>query len=152
MTVPYLFESLSTTPQQTIAIGALFAQQQLKRNAVVALHGALGAGKTYFTKGIARGIGIHEEITSPTFNIVIEYDGVIPLYHIDAYRLANEADFYNLGVEERIYGNGITVIEWSERIHGVIPRDAFLVNIAIVDSQTRKITVTGGPTSDYSCV
>jgi len=120
----------------------------LKPGSVVALYGGLGAGKTCLAKGLARGLGIKENITSPTYTIVSEYgaclDGrVIPLYHIDAYRLNGDEDFESTGVGEFIGGEGITIIEWSERIPLSIPRDAITVEIEITGLQSRIFRVRG---------
>jgi tRNA threonylcarbamoyladenosine biosynthesis protein TsaE len=112
---------------------------RLPKGAVVALCGGLGAGKTCFTKGIARGLGITEEITSPTYTIISEYEG--PFYHIDAYRLAGDDDFAALGGEEYLGGDGITVVEWSDRIPGSLPDDAVAVDICIESDGRRCIEI-----------
>lgn len=87
----------------------------LERGAIVALEGALGAGKTTFVKGVAERLGIHEPITSPTFTIVSEYLGTLPLYHIDLYRIGSSEEVELLGLEELIYGEGITLVEWADK-------------------------------------
>jgi len=120
----------------------------LKPGSVVALYGGLGAGKTCLAKGIARGLGITEHITSPTYTIVCEYsvclDGrAIPLYHIDAYRLNGNEDFESTGAGEFIGNEGITIIEWSERIPLSIPGDAITVEIEITGLQSRTFRVRG---------
>jgi tRNA threonylcarbamoyladenosine biosynthesis protein TsaE len=115
----------------------------LKRGAVVALRGGLGAGKTCLVKGIAQGLGITGTVTSPTYTIVSEYEGPVPLYHIDAYRLSGDEDFENTGGGEIMGGAGITVIEWSERIPHSLPSDAVTVSIAITGPQSRLITING---------
>ncbi|MDR2741805.1 MAG: tRNA (adenosine(37)-N6)-threonylcarbamoyltransferase complex ATPase subunit type 1 TsaE [Treponema sp.] len=131
---------ISNSPEETIAAGERLAES-LKPGSVVALRGKLGAGKTYFTKGIARFFGIEEEITSPTYTIVSEYPGKIPLYHIDAYRLNGDDDFIALGGEEIISGKGVSVIEWSERISGSIPPEAVIVELEILPEGGRKINM-----------
>jgi len=130
-----------------MALGERIASS-LKPGSVVALYGGLGAGKTCLAKGLARGLGIKENITSPTYTIVSEYraclDGrVIPLYHIDAYRLNGDEDFESTGAGEFIGGEGITIIEWSERIPLSIPRDAITVEIEITGLQSRIFRVRG---------
>jgi tRNA threonylcarbamoyladenosine biosynthesis protein TsaE len=116
---------------------------------VVALKGPLGAGKTCFAKGIARGLGIEDEITSPTYTIVSEYRGRSPFYHIDAYRLSGDDDFASLGGEEFIYGEGISAVEWSDRIPASIPQGAIFVDIEIVDGEERNIRITGPAAREF---
>ena len=102
----------------------------LKEGSIVALIGDLGTGKTTLTKYIARGLGIEETITSPTFNIVKEYDsGRLPLYHFDVYRLTDPEDMYELGYEEYFFGRGASVIEWADMIRELIPEEAVIINI-----------------------
>ncbi|MDR2102894.1 MAG: tRNA (adenosine(37)-N6)-threonylcarbamoyltransferase complex ATPase subunit type 1 TsaE [Treponema sp.] len=115
----------------------------LHEGSVVALRGGLGAGKTCLTKGIARGLGIREELTSPTYTIISEYQGMVPFYHIDAYRLEGDDDFYALGGEELLYGKGIAVVEWSERLPYSIPADALIVEIEISGANERTIVIKG---------
>jgi len=143
----------STSPEETIEIGKRIAFF-LSRGSIVALKGALGTGKTCLTKGIAMGLGIKEEITSPTYTIIAEYESinpskfpleneVIPVYHIDAYRLRGDDDFCLLGGEEIIYGNGISIIEWSDNVSGIIPPDAIVIEIKFLDGDNRLIAVNG---------
>jgi tRNA threonylcarbamoyladenosine biosynthesis protein TsaE len=114
----------------------------LGKGSVVALRGGLGAGKTCLAKGIARGLGIREELTSPTYTIVSEYAaGSLPFYHIDAYRLRGDDDFQAIGGDEYIHGKGIAVVEWSDRISASIPRSAVLVSISILRDGSRSIEV-----------
>ena len=121
----------------------------LEKGSVLALRGPLGAGKTCFVKGIARFLGVEEEITSPTYTIVSEYEGQIngqnlPFYHIDAYRLQGDDDFYALGGEEYLFGPGICVVEWSERIPNSLPPDAWIIDIEISGDNRRIIRVDRG--------
>jgi tRNA threonylcarbamoyladenosine biosynthesis protein TsaE len=114
----------------------------LSPGSVVALKGGLGAGKTCFTRGITRALGIAENVTSPTYTIVSEYrarlDGqAIPLYHIDAYRLSGDEDFENTGAGKLLSGQTIAVIEWSERIPRSIPAGAITVEIEITGPESR---------------
>jgi tRNA threonylcarbamoyladenosine biosynthesis protein TsaE len=115
----------------------------LKEGSVVALRGKLGAGKTCLAGGIARGLGVEEAVTSPTYTIVSEYRGRLPFYHIDAYRLRGDDDFSALGGEEYLYGRGVSVIEWSEKIPGALPGDTIVVEISIGDDGKRVITLEG---------
>ena len=122
----------------------------LGKGSVVALRGPLGAGKTCFVKGIARGLVIDEEVTSPTYTIITEYEGIlpnqehVPVYHIDAYRLAGDDDFSNLGGEDVIFGEGISIIEWSEKIPGFIPEQAITVDIELQKDGKRLIKMYRG--------
>ena len=113
----------------------------MKKGDVVALDGTLAAGKTYFTKGIALGLKIQEEITSPTFTVISEYSGRLPLYHMDIYRLAGEEDFLNIGAEDMLYGNGVCVIEWSEKIREILPKNTISVKISINSNNSRSISI-----------
>jgi tRNA threonylcarbamoyladenosine biosynthesis protein TsaE len=110
---------------------------------VVALRGGLGAGKTCLVRGIARGMGVAEPVTSPTYTIVSEYAGRLPLYHIDAYRLAGDSDFENSGAGELPGGDGVSVIEWSERIPNSIPAGAVTIAIEITGPERRVFRVEG---------
>ena len=97
---------------------------------VIALIGDLGTGKTTLTKSIARGLGITETVTSPTFNIIREYkSGRIPLYHFDVYRIADPEEMYELGYEEYFYGDGVCVVEWADIIEELLPEDAVVIRI-----------------------
>jgi tRNA threonylcarbamoyladenosine biosynthesis protein TsaE len=130
---------VSSSPEETIAIGERIARG-LKKGSVVALRGGLGAGKTCLTRGIARGLGITEEITSPTYTIVSEYcSGSLQFYHIDAYRLGGDDDFEALGGGEYIDGGGVSVVEWSERLPRSIPQEALVVEIGFLDGDRRSI-------------
>ena len=97
---------------------------------VVALIGDLGTGKTTLTKSIARGLGVTETVTSPTFNIIREYkSGRIPLYHFDVYRIGDPDEMFELGYEEYFYGDGICVVEWADIIEELLPEDAVIIRI-----------------------
>jgi len=97
---------------------------------VVALIGDLGTGKTTLTKSIARGLGVTEIVTSPTFNIIREYkSGRIPLYHFDVYRIGDPDEMFELGYEEYFYGDGICVVEWADIIEELLPEDAVIIRI-----------------------
>lgn len=109
----------------------------------MALRGGLGAGKTTFTKGLAKGLGVPDEVTSPTFTIISEYEGRVPLYHMDAYRLSGCDEFLELGVEDLLYGDGVCVIEWSERVAAAMPDDAAIVEIEANEDGSRRISLSG---------
>ena len=102
----------------------------LKPGDVITLDGDLGTGKTVFSRGIARGLGVKEPITSPTFIIMQEYrDGRIPLFHFDVYRIESIDEIFAIGTEEYIGGDGVCVIEWAKKIEELIPKDAIHINI-----------------------
>jgi tRNA threonylcarbamoyladenosine biosynthesis protein TsaE len=132
------FDFISSSIEETIECGKRFAAC-LGKGDVVVLHGPIGAGKTYFTKGIAAGLGVKDEVTSPTYTIVHEYVGEKLVYHIDAYRLMGDDDFAALGGEEFFGGEGVAVIEWGEKIPASIPRDAIAVEIRIMGDGKRRI-------------
>lgn len=111
----------------------------MKKNDVAALSGVLGAGKTAFTRGIARALGIDEQVTSPTYTIISEYEGPeARLFHIDAYRLSGEDDFIEAGGLEALEG-GVAVIEWSERIKALLPKHTKFITIKILAGGQREI-------------
>jgi tRNA threonylcarbamoyladenosine biosynthesis protein TsaE len=108
------------------------------------MRGGLGAGKTVFAKGLARGLGVIEEVTSPTYTIVSEYEGRLRFHHVDAYRLAGPEDFESVGGEELLAdGGGVCLIEWSERIEGAIPPRAVIADIAVEADGSRTLRLEG---------
>ena len=145
-------EIISSSPEETFALGGYLAAH-LEKGSIVALEGALGAGKTLFAKGIAGGLGIMEELTSPTYTIISEYQGFlpwnknepVPVYHIDAYRLGGDDDFSAIGGEEIVFGNGISIIEWCSHIPGFILPSAFRIDFEILEGDKRVIRINAGP-------
>jgi len=133
---------ITNSAEETIAAGERLAEK-LKPGDVVALSGNLGSGKTTFTKGIGKGLGVKNSrhINSPTFVLIKEYDGKIPLYHLDLYRLDNIKDIENIGIEEYIYGDGITVIEWSEKIKEILPEKHISVRFNIKGENKREVII-----------
>jgi len=105
------------------------------------MQGTLAAGKTTITKGIAKALEIEETVTSPTFTLISEYEGVMPLYHMDVYRLDSTEDFINLGTEDLIYGKGISIIEWSEKIMEALPKKTIILKLEAVENNSRIITI-----------
>lgn len=108
-------------------------------NMVICLDGELGSGKTVFTKGFAHAMGI-EEITSPTFTIIKEYNGELPLYHMDVYRLEDSTE--NIGIEEYFDKGGITIIEWASMIKNILPEERLDIKFKIIDENTRVLVLT----------
>lgn len=125
-------EVISKSPEQTIALGQILGKL-ISPGSVICVNGNLGAGKTYFAKGLAQGLGVTEHVTSPTFTIINEYEGQVPFYHVDAYRLTDEEEAYELGLEEYIYGRGVTLIEWPDRVKSLLPDDCLQVSISLTD-------------------
>jgi tRNA threonylcarbamoyladenosine biosynthesis protein TsaE len=133
-------ELTTRSPEETVKLGEKLARL-LKAGTVIALKGTLGAGKTCLAGGIARGLGVTETVTSPTYTIIREYEGYLPFYHIDAYRLSGDGEFESLGAEDLLYGEGVTVIEWSERIPLSIPPDAWEIELSLLEDGGRKIRI-----------
>ena len=123
-----MFKFKSTSEEQTEKFGGILASA-LTDESVIALDGDLGAGKTCLARGIARGLGVTSFVSSPTFTIVNEYEGGrLKMFHFDTYRLADEEDFINAGLDE-YFGQGVCVIEWSDVISGVLPRGTIRIRI-----------------------
>ncbi|MGB9803152.1 MAG: tRNA (adenosine(37)-N6)-threonylcarbamoyltransferase complex ATPase subunit type 1 TsaE [Desulfofundulus sp.] len=110
------------SPGETEEFGRLLASILLPGD-VLCLYGDLGAGKTVLARGIARGLGITRPVTSPTFTLINEYSGRLPLYHMDVYRLGGSGEMADLGYEEYFYGEGVTVLEWAGRVEEVLPSE-----------------------------
>ena len=134
---------LSSSPEQTEEIGAALARK-LVPGAVIAYLGDLGAGKTAFTRGLARGLGCSEQVTSPTYTIVNEYlSGKMPLFHFDMYRLSCADDLWDIGWEDYLERGGVCAVEWSENVAEAM-EDAITVRIEKLGEESRRITVEGG--------
>ena len=125
---------------ETTALGYKIGKK-LKKGDIIAMQGTLAAGKTTITKGIAQALDISEEITSPTFCLLSEYYGKMPLCHMDVYRLDGTEDFINLGVDDMLYGDGVCIIEWSEKIMDELPKNTIILRILPQDDNSRKIEI-----------
>jgi len=136
----------TNSAEQTIELGTRIGEK-LRPGDILAMRGTLGAGKTTFTKGVARGLGITDTVTSPTFTLVSEYQGRLPLFHIDTYRLDGPDDFMDLGVEELLNGQGVCVIEWSEKIQDILPADHIVITLGY-DGDGRRVTIQHWPYED----
>ena len=136
---------VSHSTQETEQFGEEVAKS-LRGGDVLAFTGSLGMGKTAFTRGLARGLGCRGRVTSPTFTIVNEYDGKIPLFHFDMYRLGSSDELFDIGWDDYLARGGVCAVEWSERVSDALPDDTIYVDIARSeeDENTRTITVTGG--------
>jgi tRNA threonylcarbamoyladenosine biosynthesis protein TsaE len=134
-------EILSRSPTQTRRFGARLAKG-LKRKDVVALTGPIGAGKTTFVQGLAQGLKVPPStVNSPSFVLMKEYEGKIPLYHADLFRLEHLPEAFSVGLEEYYEGKGVTVVEWANRIPGILPAEFLEVQFQVIDPKTRKITI-----------
>ena len=122
-------EYCSNGAEETEALGEALART-LRPGSVVAFTGDLGAGKTAFVRGLARGLGIGDRVTSPTFTIVNEYEGRLPLFHFDMYRLGDEDELFDIGWEDYLNRGGVCAVEWSERIAGALPPETVTVTIS----------------------
>ena len=134
---------LTNSPEQTEEVGAALSKV-LSPGTVIAYRGDLGAGKTAFTRGLARGLGVTDPVTSPTYTIVNEYlGGRMPLFHFDMYRLHSSDDLWDIGWEDYLERGGICAVEWSENVADAM-EDAITVCIQKLGDDMRKITITGG--------
>lgn len=134
---------ISRNVEETMKAGERLAKK-LKKGDFVALIGGLGSGKTVFTKGIARGLGVKNAryVNSPTFVIIKEYRGRLALYHFDLYRLDNSS-VIDAGIfEEYFYGDGVSVVEWADRIRDLLPRKRITVKLSVTGENKRKIEIT----------
>ena len=138
-------EYLSHSTAETESIGASLGQRLLP-GSVLAYRGDLGMGKTAFTRGLARGLGFTGRVTSPTFTIVNEYEGRIPLFHFDMYRLGSSEELFDIGWEDYLSRGGVGAVEWSERVTDALPPDTVWVEIRRHPEEEgwRVITITGG--------
>ncbi|GBD02679.1 tRNA threonylcarbamoyladenosine biosynthesis protein TsaE [bacterium HR18] len=141
LTLADLLPCETDTPEATRALGKHLARR-LHPGDVVALYGELGSGKTQLVKGIAEGLGIPEaEVNSPTFTLLHIYlGGRLPLYHFDAYRLRQLEEFYALGYEEYFFGEGVSIVEWAERIEPLLPPYALRLHLEHLGNNRRRIT------------
>lgn len=130
----------TSSAEETISLGYKIGKL-LKKGDIIAMQGTLAAGKTTITKGIAQALGITETITSPTFCLISEYQGTMPLYHMDVYRLDGREDFINLGTDDMLYGDGVCIIEWSEKIMEELPSSTIILKITPQEDGKRLIQI-----------
>ena len=134
---------ITNSPAETEAIGAALGEI-LSPGTVLAYRGDLGAGKTAFTRGLARGLGCTDIVTSPTYTIVNEdLNGRLPLFHFDMYRLASSDDLWDIGWEDYLERGGICAVEWSENVEDAL-EDAIFITIEKLGEESRRITIEGG--------
>ena len=141
------------TEAETVAAGAqlighLQSRLEAGNGAVIALQGTLGAGKTTFAKGVARGLGIAEAVTSPTYQLVLEYEGAVTgrgpvaFYHIDLYRVDSAAELASLALDDFIHGSGVALVEWAEHAGATLPAETIRVRIEIADDLSRRLEIS----------
>lgn len=132
------YEVLTHSAEETSAI-AFKLGELVPTRSVITLEGDLGAGKTTFTKGLAKGLGVTKNVNSPTFTIIKEYKGRLPLYHMDVYRIEDE--FEDLGFHEYFEGEGVTVVEWAHLIQDQLPKELLSIQIFYIGDDERKIVL-----------
>ena len=133
--------TVTNSAAETRALGEKLASR-LKPGDVVVLEGELGAGKSELARGIAKGLGVTETVTSPSFTILNVYEsGRCPLYHFDWYRLESEEELYELGMDEYLGGDGIAVVEWAERCPDAVPENVLRIRLEVTGGESRRITV-----------
>ena len=132
------YKVITRSEIETIELAQNFEAEKFP-NMIICLDGDLGSGKTVFTKGIANALGINEVITSPTFTIIKEYIGELPLYHMDVYRLDGNSD--GIGIEEYFSKGGVVVIEWSKTIDDILPKERLDINFKVIDENKRQLTL-----------
>lgn len=133
------YKVTTKSEMETIRIAQDFESEKFP-NMIICLDGELGSGKTVFTKGIANALGIKEPITSPTFSIIKEYDGELPLYHMDVYRLDGNTD--GIGIEEYFNKGGVVVIEWADTIKDILPKEYLHIKFKVIDENKRMLILT----------
>lgn len=137
------------TAEETIQLGKKIGSL-LKKGDIIAMQGTLAAGKTTITKGIAEALGVNDNITSPTFCLISEYEGKMPLYHMDVYRLDGAEDFAGLGTEDMLYGEGVSIIEWSEKIMSELPKKTIILKLEPQEDGSRIITIENWQNGEIS--
>ncbi|MBD3274145.1 MAG: tRNA (adenosine(37)-N6)-threonylcarbamoyltransferase complex ATPase subunit type 1 TsaE [Candidatus Marinimicrobia bacterium] len=132
----------TNSPGETQQIASKLAQF-IKPGDILAFYGDLASGKTTFIQGFGQQLNAREPINSPTFTLINEYNGDIPIYHFDCYRLTGPDELFDIGYEEYFYGDGVTVVEWAEKIEDVIPEDAFQLHFTHLfhEEESREITI-----------
>jgi tRNA threonylcarbamoyladenosine biosynthesis protein TsaE len=143
--MPYSSEPLRfevSDPAGTVAFGRRLADCVFP-GSVVALLGPLGAGKTYLVRAVAERLGVTESglVNSPTFVLIQEYMGRLPIYHLDAYRLRSAADFFDLGVQEYFEGEGVCLVEWADRVEAFLPAEYLRIEIEVAGETARRFTI-----------
>lgn len=146
--MPDALTFVTDSPEHTIALGERFGRR-LAPGTVVALVGPLGAGKTHFVKGVCRGLGVADlaRVNSPTFVLVNEYPGRVPVFHLDAYRLRSEGELFEIGWDEMLEAGGVVLLEWADRVPGAVPAGAITVRFEQLPGDARRLEFSH-PVSD----
>lgn len=139
---PVVLDIVSHSMAQTHRLGARLGEL-LHGGELLLMDGDLGTGKTTLTQGIAEGMGIRGVVSSPTFTLLKEYEGRIPLYHFDLYRLEDPGEILDLGFEEYFYGNGVCVVEWADKAEGIWPEQHLQIHLKMVTDTKRGLVLTG---------
>ena len=135
-------EIISDSGRKTLNIGKFIARN-LEKGDIVCLFGELGSGKTVLTKGISSGLGVRQEsVTSPTFVLIRQYEARIPVFHFDLYRLVCSEDIQDLGYEEYLFGDGIAIIEWADRLGKLLPREFLRIQLEVAGDKKRKLKIS----------
>lgn len=133
---------ITRSVEETMDLGKKMADR-LKSGDVISLSGPLGAGKTCFIKGLAMGLGINvNDVRSPSFTLVNELYGRLPLYHFDLYRMKSINELYEIGWDDYLMRDGVTVVEWGEKAENMLPHESILIEIAIISDETRRISIS----------
>lgn len=127
--------------EDTIELGQKFGAL-LTKGSIVGFFGDLGSGKTTMIKGVTQGLGVKGLVKSPSFVVVTEYQGKLPVYHIDLYRINKLNELFEIGFEQYLYGDGVSLIEWAEKVEKFLPMSAIKVKIEIINQNQRRITIT----------
>jgi tRNA threonylcarbamoyladenosine biosynthesis protein TsaE len=133
---------ISRRAEETQALGERLGSR-LGRGDVVACIGPLGAGKTCFLQGLARGLGVTADVTSPTFVLVNQYRGRVPVYHVDAYRTGSLTELVDVGLEEMLHGEGVTIVEWADKLLPLLPPRTVTATIEGLGDEPRQIDLSG---------
>ncbi len=136
-----VYEIITHSPAETENAGKCLAEK-IRPGTVIAMRGGLGAGKTAFVRGFAAAMGVSDRVTSPTFTIVNEYSGKIPIFHFDMYRLSSSDELFEIGWEDYISQNGVCIVEWSENTDDIFDSSTVSVTIEKLSDSDRKITVS----------
>ena len=143
------YRVVARSAEETQALGERLGAR-LGPGDVVACIGELGAGKTCFIQGLARGLGVTADVTSPTFVLVNQYRGRLLVNHLDAYRTESLTELADIGVEEMLHGDGVTVVEWADKLRPLLPSRAIVVSISGLGDEPREIAIEGAPGIDHA--